>query len=366
MIHINLKKPFLNADSKNHMWRNLCYEINKLSILGSLLLSIHMWILTSCDTSYDSPMIADDAISIESPKALQFNNYLGNSMNIHPKVLYFPEGWNGYKFWMAYTPYPKGRTSVENPSIAVSNDGINWELPGNFFNPLIGKPVRGYNSDTHLVYNEAKNTLECWWREAYESIKVDRIMRTTTKDGVIWTTPEEMYSDGKNMNHLSPSISIIDGEYHMFYCDAKNIVMMKSPYSDHPTEWSEDKTLPVAWDGLLPWHMDMIIGDDGCAEIIVCAYTPGESNNSADLYYLTYDLLKNESCEPRLILSRSENSRDIHSRSIYRSSILRIDGIYYIYFSCISDSWKRHISLAYGEEITSLRFHPLNHPVASE
>jgi hypothetical protein len=42
----------------------------------------------------------------------------------HPKVLYFSEGWNHYKYWMSMTPYPQQNDYFENPSIVVSNDGV--------------------------------------------------------------------------------------------------------------------------------------------------------------------------------------------------------------------------------------------------
>ena len=62
---------------------------------------------------------------------------LGNPLNIpkydasgvvHPDVMYFPSGKDGYKYWMAYTPYPP--QSKENPSIIRSNDGITWTDAG--------------------------------------------------------------------------------------------------------------------------------------------------------------------------------------------------------------------------------------------
>ena len=328
------------------------------------ILFLFFCIFSSCNEPETSESVASsEIISPEFPITFTFANYLGDSQNIHPKVLYFEEGWNGYKFWMAYTPYPYGEISAENPSIAVSNDGVTWFRPGCFINPLIGAPIGGYNSDTHLVFNEAKNELECWWREAYEAIKVDRIMRTTSKDGITWTIPEEVYTDGKSMMHLSPAISLIKGVYYIFYCTANDIVLMKSRGDSKPMEWSAEKILPIDWNGLHPWHLDVLLDENEMADIIVCAFTKGNNNNSADLYYLNYDLVNDKYSEPQIILSRSTNPEDIHSRSLYRSSLLKINGCYYIYFSCIDNSWKRYMSLAFGEDIYHLKFHPLSQPL---
>ena len=30
----------------------------------------------------------------------------GDNEAYHPKVLYFENGWNGYTYWLSYTPYP--------------------------------------------------------------------------------------------------------------------------------------------------------------------------------------------------------------------------------------------------------------------
>ena len=45
----------------------------------------------------------------------------------HPDVLYFKDGFHGYKYYMAYTPYAYSNDRVENPCILVSNDGVNFK-----------------------------------------------------------------------------------------------------------------------------------------------------------------------------------------------------------------------------------------------
>jgi len=70
---------------------------------------------------------------------------------VHPDVQYFPDGMDGYKFWMIYTPFgqiPPGAPTPPNPSYAGdwwwedptlvrSNDGIHWEKTNDYANPLI-------------------------------------------------------------------------------------------------------------------------------------------------------------------------------------------------------------------------------------
>ena len=61
----------------------------------------------------------------------------GDNEAYHPKILNFSKKWNGYKYWMSYTPYPRGNSDLENPHIAVSNDLINWHAPNNENKPLM-------------------------------------------------------------------------------------------------------------------------------------------------------------------------------------------------------------------------------------
>ena len=88
----------------------------------------------------------------------------GDNESYHPKVLSFEQKWNGYKYWMAYTPYPQGDDSKENPHIAVSNDLINWNTLINLDVPEETIPQIRYNSDAHIVYNNELDRLECYWR----------------------------------------------------------------------------------------------------------------------------------------------------------------------------------------------------------
>lgn len=67
----------------------------------------------------------------------------------HPDVEFFPNGFNGYKYWMVFTPYFGAVENVqiskryENPTVVVSNDGLNWESPAGIHNPIQGTPGLG-------------------------------------------------------------------------------------------------------------------------------------------------------------------------------------------------------------------------------
>ena len=106
----------------------------------------------------------------------------GSNQPYHPSVIYIPEGWNGYKYWMAETPYPLGedgdwkglppyRERWENPCVHVSKDVIHWNDFEDSQNPIDDLDEnniinKDYFSDPHLVFY--KDTLECWYRISHQ------------------------------------------------------------------------------------------------------------------------------------------------------------------------------------------------------
>ena len=97
---------------------------------------------------------------------LNIRTYDGFDQPCHPKVLYFEEGWNGHRYWMAYTPYPYCADLYENPCLAVSDDGVNWTKPDGVTNPVTGHPPTHENSahysDPHILMNG--DEMELWFR----------------------------------------------------------------------------------------------------------------------------------------------------------------------------------------------------------
>ena len=92
-----------------------------------------------------------DSIDNASEK-LDLETYDGSGETIHPDIVYFPDGWHGYKFWMVNTPYPNNDGALENPSIWCSNDGSSWVIPDGLTNPIVAKPASGVNTDPCIMY----------------------------------------------------------------------------------------------------------------------------------------------------------------------------------------------------------------------
>lgn len=140
------------------------------------------------------------AISLPTPYAA-----IG-SATTHPSVVFIPGGWNGWRFWMAYTPYPNADSKYENPCIAVSNDGDNWELPNGATNPLIQKPSGGYNADTHLVMSPNYSKMYLIYRERLSAVS-NNVRVIESSDGSSWSSPITIVSGNYGtQDYASPSV----------------------------------------------------------------------------------------------------------------------------------------------------------------
>lgn len=113
---------------------------------------------------------------------------------LHPSIVYIPNGWQGYTYWCAFTPYPDSDAEYENPCVVASNDGNTWVAMG--AQPLVASPTgAAHNSDTDLYYDETGNQLVLVYRDAgLPASSNSRLMVMTSSDGTTWTTPVAIYT----------------------------------------------------------------------------------------------------------------------------------------------------------------------------
>ncbi|KGE13911.1 hypothetical protein [Sphingobacterium deserti] len=187
--------------------------------------------------------------------ALYKNISSQNFAYCHPDVEYFPEGFNGYKYWMVFTPYfgsvgtAQDAKLYENPSVVVSNDGLNWVEPKGLKNPIQGalsahesitenknERKQGFWSDVDWFREDGKFFL--YYRGSMVSaaglgsrgakslnnkskLKENAqrtIVRQTSSDGVHWTPLEVVYTSNppatpKSDHLLSPTFIPVDNIY---------------------------------------------------------------------------------------------------------------------------------------------------------
>jgi len=191
----------------------------------------------------------------------------------HPDVVLFDRPWNGYRYWMAFTPYPDGLR--EAPSIAASNDGVTWEVPGGLTNPLVSQAqVAGINwfSDTDMVYDEDSDKLVLFFRGNRAVPNVERIFRSESSDGRTWTTAGATdlsqlatvinADTGHNSELLSPAVAIEDdGTWRMWTVDNAEdstafTVNVRSS-ADSGLTWGSPSAVTIPT-GVVAWHLDVV------------------------------------------------------------------------------------------------------------
>ena len=214
--------------------------------------------LTKDFSSLDFPELAKKYHLVSVP------TYDGSGQATHPKILYFPDGWNGWKYWMSFTPYPGGAAAYENPSVVVSNDLIHWKEPGKEENPISGIPADsvygGHYSDSHIVMHG--RLMELWYRYNRGNRKtvrpdysMDFYYRRTSSDGIHWSSPELMHRSPDGI--LSLVVNYSGSEYEFWYTNYRHQLL--HAVSKDGSNWSVPDicvlSLPKNY---APWHQDII------------------------------------------------------------------------------------------------------------
>jgi hypothetical protein len=168
----------------------------------------------------------------------------------HPDIHYFPDGFNGYRYWMAFTPYFGAVSSFskpatfENPTIVVSNDAVNWSAPVGLQNPIVRCPSpqesftgdphdpngQGYWSDVDLEYTNSRFYL--FYRSSWVTAKALKIrgsasnnnhvklktgnpqraiVMQTSADGIHWDPLEVCYTS--EYPHAPPDNLLLSPTY---------------------------------------------------------------------------------------------------------------------------------------------------------
>ena len=112
--------------------------MKKSKVIVAIILSIILFasglasVLISLKEFYSTPFSESEGSTM-----LNITTYIdGDNQPTHPSVIDLKSKWNGYRYWMSYSPYPYSDGSEENPCIAVSNDMYHWMVPKGLNNPI--------------------------------------------------------------------------------------------------------------------------------------------------------------------------------------------------------------------------------------
>lgn len=303
---------------------------------------------------------------INPDKPLDIKTYdEGGDQPTHPKVLYFKNGWNGHKYWMAYTPFPYNNSFEENPCITYSDDGVNWSEEG-ISNPITRSEVGGcYFSDTHLVYREDINTMELWVRYCSNGNDGNAngwegIYRLKSTDGINWSEKELLFNvvDTSTTSLISPTVIYDEGKYKIWVVYKSQC--LKYYESTDGTNWVFVREIEInpKNDPYKIWHFDIIKTNLGY-EFVGCYRYNGVPDRNNFIYYsksednINYD-------EPIKILKNGYDG-SFDSLELYRPSLVKhnesTDNEYYsMYYGAQGKIRNWRIGLVRFDDLSIARF----------
>lgn len=285
---------------------------------------------------------------------ISLDNSLGNNQGYHPKIIYFNNLWNGFKYWMVFTPYPYGDETKENPVINVSNDLKKWFSPKGIHNPLdipLNCSIKQYNSDTHLLFNNDSNQLELFWRYVNDVDNKVVIYRIKSNNGINWNRKEVfLKSDNrKKLDFVSPVINYDEKIYKIWYVNHKQIYYIEK----NKNNFTEPRRININYDNnYYTWHIDLIYNKEkNLYELITCGYKKKIRN--MPLFYISSENNINWTT-PIKILKPCKEAYKFDSYSLYRSSLIYENGIYYLIYSAHNKYLEVGIGIMFGKDITKL------------
>ncbi|MHA1742328.1 MAG: exo-alpha-sialidase, partial [Candidatus Thorarchaeota archaeon] len=219
--------------------------------------------------------------------------YDGSGQAVHPSILYFESGYP-YKYIMAFTPLPNGNDDYENPSVAFSNDGIEWETDG-VENPLDYPYNYAYYhlADPEIVWDGKEFKL--YYIDVNQTVPAPHIISlkvVTSKDGVHWSEPRVLFTE---RGWVSPTViyEADEGKYKMWYVNYTT-----TPFtiwyaeSEDGFNWSHPilVNFPENLDDKDPWHPEVQKLSNGMYMMLIAFCDAGTRGANSRLYLATsYD-----------------------------------------------------------------------------
>jgi hypothetical protein len=274
---------------------------------------------------------------------LTLPTYDGSNQPTHINVQFDQNGRFGHRYWMTMTPYPFGDATKENPSILVSEDGLDWSEPEGIANPVSGVPDdvdrKGHYSDGYLL--PRPDGFELWFR--YNPARADGskpdnstniVYRMTSSDGIKWSRKEAVF-DGGDPSYMSPSLLIEGSRYRLWYSNyGGQLVHTESADLE---SWTAPQAVRVELsDGYVPWHQEMVRTDLGY-EALLLGYLPSQGDGDSPPFALFYarsddglDFGEASLIEPTKVDPRLDGYH------FYKSSLVKACGSYQLYLSVVA------------------------------
>jgi hypothetical protein len=277
-----------------------------------------------------------------------------DSPMLHPTALYFPNGENGYKFYLVYTPYPP--ETDENPSLMRSNDGKSFTADG-VTNPLFKYNTQPIYDQKNLADPEALKVGNTWMifyemEQPFESYYAN-LGVAFSNDGVNYAVyggeydpPRSMTpwpTDGNPVVHFSdalyendgvlaePAVMFKDDLFHMWYVsiDGGTTYAVYATASDPKGPWT--KYGPV-FEGLR--HVDVVYDPE--RDLYFMLHLPG--SNVGQIYLESSENPEGPwTSHPNNPIFQADVGWE--GSSLYRSALVQVGTQWYLYYSANPSNW---------------------------
>lgn len=309
---------------------------NFMDIIDAYLLNYKTDLFTNYNT-YISKTYPSTKIN------MTLTTYDGGGETVHPSVVDTGvSGWNGYRYWMANTPYPVSNSAYENPSIWASTDGITWVVPVGVTNPVISKPSDGYNADTELYFED--NTMYLYWKKVVGFPQTRTVEVISSTDGFVTiSSPTTVLNcDEDEYENVSPAVLKDGSIYKMYYYTFSDAIQTNNPRikvaeSTSPNGiFTNKKNCIINIDsGHIPWHLDAIKYNNYF--YIAATSFPADGLTKRVYIYKSNNGLKFIR-SPYTVLNYSVQTFD--SSNYYRPTLCEVGGQMRLYYAAYSAASK--------------------------
>lgn len=168
--------------------------------------------------------IWDKLIKCELPRGLGYffghsfwkktiiETYDGSGQSVHPDIIEYKE-----KIFMAFTPYPFGIDTYENPCVAIWNNN-QWELIPSV-NPLIKEKNFEWHLSDPCLFVYQRYLVLIYRRTEKINSKNSSLFISKSSNGCKWESPKRLNLPlGKD--YISPAI-IYSNQVHLVYIDTE-------------------------------------------------------------------------------------------------------------------------------------------------
>ena len=287
---------------------------------------------------------------------LDIPTYDGSGQAVHPSLLVQGDRTTGCnpvagspRFVLSFTPYTDTDDRVENPSIVVSDDGLNFREEKPELNPLVPAPEKDHNDDPDLFYSNGKYGilyLETMRPEKQSLIQLESVDRIHwEKRGI----HEEPLGQGSGCFMLSPKYIEKDGLSYLFYVNRDSSDGYRIEYVTgndvYSLDFADRKVVVVTGLKELPWHLDILPSATQNPDITLkqVQCDGGCHPDEGQVWYMLLTTAKDAEKDSRYTL-RIARSQDLVNWQMgqgfavpdcYRSSGFIKDGVMNLYISKI-------------------------------